>query len=130
MLILTIRTDKPEAELGLYNNDKPLAYHTWEAHRQLAETIHQQAKQLLEGQAKSLNELQGIVAYQGPGSFTGLRIGLSVANALAEALQIPIVADTGKDWLHLGLERLAQGHDDQMVLPEYGALPNITKPKK
>ena len=33
MLLLTIRTDKPEAELGLFDSDTKLAYFTWPAHR-------------------------------------------------------------------------------------------------
>jgi hypothetical protein len=40
MIILTIRTDKPESEIGLFNNKDKLAYEVWQAHRELAETVH------------------------------------------------------------------------------------------
>src|SRR5688500_13935494 len=108
MIILTIRTDKEEAELGLYDDSKELAYVCWPAHRQLAETIHKKLEQLLNpdkklldlssnfngagkftrknfdknfgGSSYSLSDIGGIVAYKGPGSFTGLRVGLSTAN--------------------------------------------------
>ena len=40
MLILTIRTDNPESEIGLYDGQKQLDYEVWEAHRQLGTTIH------------------------------------------------------------------------------------------
>jgi hypothetical protein len=46
MIILTIRTDKPEAEIGLYDDEKQIIYETWQAHRQLAETIHLKIKEL------------------------------------------------------------------------------------
>lgn len=129
MLILTIRTDKPEAELGLYNDSEQLAYQTWPAHRQLAETIHLKIDELLKSQHKTLQDLAGLVAFQGPGSFTGLRIGLTVANALAYSLRIPIVAAQTDDWVQLGLADLRRGKNQRLALPEYGAAPNITAPK-
>jgi tRNA threonylcarbamoyladenosine biosynthesis protein TsaB len=130
MFILTIRTDKPEAELGLFNDNAKLAYSTWPAHRQLAETIHLKIKELLESQGRGLNDLNGIAIFKGPGSFTGLRIGLSVANTLADSLNLPIVSETGKDWREKAGARLQSGESEQIALPEYGAEPHITKPKK
>lgn len=38
----------------------------------------------------SLLDVQGIYVNTGPGSFTGLRVGISVANALSFALKIPV----------------------------------------
>lgn len=130
MLILTFRTDKPEAELGLYENDNKLAYSTWMAHRELAETIHSKLEELLKEQNQTIHDLQAIIAYQGPGSFTGLRIGLSVANALAYSLGIPIVASSEDDWIKTGIKRLESGDNDKLALPEYGSLPNITQQRK
>ena len=130
MLILTIRTDKPEAELGLYQDDQRLAYTAWAAHRELAETIQDRIEKLLKANSKQLSDIQGISAYQGPGSFTGLRIGLTVANALAYSLKIPIVATGGADWIKIGQKRLASGQTDTIAMPEYGSEPNITLPRK
>lgn len=130
MLILTVRTDQPEAELGLFENKAKLAYSVWPAHRRLAETIHAQIKEIMESQNRRLEDLEGLVVFQGPGSFTGLRIGLSVANALAYGLRIPIVAAAGKSWIAEGQSALEQGKDDHLALPEYGAPPHITLPRK
>lgn len=130
MLILTIRTDKPESEIGLFDDDKQLAYETWQAHRQLAETIHEKLRQILETQKIDLHTLGAVIAYKGPGSFTGLRIGLSVANAIAASYNIPIVGTSGEQWIHDGAVMIRDGRGEATALPEYGAPVHITAPKK
>lgn len=130
MIILTLRTDKPEAEIGLYDGQTKIAYETWEAHRKLAETVHQKIEALLENTGKTWQDVNGIVGFQGPGSFTGLRIGLSVENAVGYSLQIPVVATQGEDWIENGIERLMSGDQDEVALPFYGRDANITTPRK
>ncbi|HVV66895.1 MAG TPA: tRNA (adenosine(37)-N6)-threonylcarbamoyltransferase complex dimerization subunit type 1 TsaB [Candidatus Saccharimonadales bacterium] len=130
MLILTVRTDKPEAELGLFDGEQQLGYQAWQAHRKLAETIHLQIEDLLKSQKHKVADLEGIVAYKGPGSFTGLRIGISVANALADSLKIPITGETGEPWVKKGVNRIMSGENDRLVQPEYGAPPHTTAPKR
>lgn len=127
MLILTIRTDKPEAELGLFEDGKQLAEEKWQAHRQLAETIHTKITKLLAVKGQTLEDIAGIVGYEGPGSFTGLRIGLTVANTLADSLQVPIVGTTGDAWHADGVAKLQAGHNDRIVLPDYGAPAHVTQ---
>ncbi len=130
MIILAIRTDKPEAELGLFEGVDKLAYSVWPAHRQLAETIHAKIRELLRSQDHSLKDIQGIAVYKGPGSFTGLRIGISVANTLADSLNVPIVGTSGEQWAADATGELAQGSDQRVVLPDYGAPARTTKPRK
>ena len=67
--------------------------------------------------------------YEGPGSFTGLRIGMSVANALAYSFTIPIVAQSGA-WIEDGIRRLLAGENDNTALPEYGTPAFTTQSKK
>ncbi|HSX36745.1 MAG TPA: tRNA (adenosine(37)-N6)-threonylcarbamoyltransferase complex dimerization subunit type 1 TsaB [Patescibacteria group bacterium] len=129
MLILTIRTDKPEAEIGLFKGEKELKYEKWQAHRELAETIHNKIRELLSLQGATLQDLGGIVVFKGPGSFTGLRIGITVANALADALKIPVVSTQGKDWIQTALVKVKNGDNEIIALPEYGSEPHITQQK-
>ena len=130
MIILTIRTEKPEAEIGLYDGTTQLAYETWQAHRELAETLHGKIESLLKSQQMSWPDVQGIVCFQGPGSFTGLRIGLTVANALRDSYHLPVVAVQDPAWLETGIRRLLNGETDKLALPFYGADAHITPPKK
>lgn len=130
MIILTIRTDKPEAEIGLFDDQTQLAYETWQAHRELAETIHRKIETLLGSQQKSWSDIDGVVCFEGPGSFTGLRIGLTVGNTLAYSYNLPIVATRGDDWLATGIARLMRGETEKQASPYYGAEAHITPQKK
>ncbi len=130
MIILTIRTDKPIAEVGLYDGETQLAYEQWQAHRALAETIHSKIYTLLTEQKMTWQDLGGVLAFQGPGSFTGLRIGLTVANALAQGLGVPVLAAREPEWIATGVKKLLHGENDQVVLPYYGAPVHITTQKK
>lgn len=67
---------------------------------------------LLDKKNKSLNDVSEIEVNPGPGSFTGSRVGVAIANALAFALKIKV---NGKK---------------PPILPVYSAPPNITKSAK
>lgn len=130
-MILGLRTDKPEAELYLMRADGTVVEeYRWMAHRALSVTILSEIEDLLNRNNTSREDLTGIVVYQGPGSFTGLRIGIAVANSLSYALQIPIAAAEGEAWLTKTLNELMKLSEPQVITPAYGAEAHITAPKK
>lgn len=47
-------------------------------------------KEKLEEKNKPIHDLTSVEVHTGPGSFTGLRVGVSVAQALAWSLNIPV----------------------------------------
>lgn len=47
----------------------------------------------------SMSDLCGIIIVNGPGSFTGIRVGITVANAMAYAHALPVYAVTTGDFL-------------------------------
>jgi tRNA threonylcarbamoyladenosine biosynthesis protein TsaB len=130
MKILVLRTDKPEAELYIYDGDKKLAELKWQAHLKLAETLNFKIEEILDLSSISYDSLDAIAIYKGPGSFTGLRIGMSVANAIAYAQNIPIAAKSGDDWIKQSIQDLQSGQNDKIAIPEYGGPAYTTKPKK
>ena len=98
----------------------------WEAGRALARGL----LGFIQEKVGDVKNISGIGIMRGPGSFTGLRIGMAVANTLADGLGIPIVGETGDSWRESALGRLSSGEDDQVILPFYGGDAHITKPKK
>jgi tRNA threonylcarbamoyladenosine biosynthesis protein TsaB len=130
VIIISIKTDTPVAEIALFQNQKKIDTITWEAHRQLADTIHLKMLQLLEQNSKKWEGIQGVAIFKGPGSFTGLRIGMSVANALAFSLKVPIIAALGENWRQIAIKRLLNQEDEKVAIPEYGSDAFTTTPKK
>ena len=129
-MILAIRTDKPEAELYLFNSQGiKIDEIIWMAHRQLSETIHKQIDVLLERNNGSLASLESILFYEGPGSYTGLRIGASVVNALAQSLDLTVSQSGSQEWLQESLAKLSKGAA-RTVVPVYGAPALTTEPRK
>lgn len=129
-MILTVKTDQPQAELALFANKDQVDQVTWYGHKQLSDTLLYRIRDLLENNHKTLEELTGVVVFQGPGSFTGLRIGITVANTLAYGLQIPVIGEKSQTWQKKGVQRLLTGDNDRIVKPLYGGEANITQPRK
>lgn len=84
-------------------------------------------------------ELAGVIVVQGPGEFSALRIGITTANALSFACQVPVVGvKLKKSWLELteeekikqvwkaGLVKVKKGKASEWVVPFYDKEPNIT----
>lgn len=102
----------------------------WQADRTLARDMLAYMRDRLAEHDATLDDIEGIGVFRGPGSFTGLRIGMTVLNTLAQANRVAIVGELGNDWEEKCLERLARGDNDHIVLPEYGGDAHVTKPRK
>ena len=90
--------------------------YTWDSGRDLAEHLHSFIRDKLAEHEKTWQDIEEITYFSGPGSFTGLRIGAAVVNALADQLDIPLYDHKG------------QKH--KIILPDYGRPARITPPKK
>lgn len=130
-MILAIHTGTAQLELILYRPDGgKLDVVSKELGRAMAENMLDEIEALLKSQDLGWSDLSGIVVFKGPGSFTGLRIGVTVANTIAYAQKIPIVGTVGGNWAQDGAEKIADGQNERQVLPEYGAPANISKPRR
>lgn len=128
-MILLIDTSTPVCKTVWVTNG-----HTdkreWEAGRELADSLLKYLRTELASRGLIWSDITGIGVFQGPGSFTGLRIGHTVMNTLAESLHIPIVGVTGANWIETAVDRLRGHENDKIVLPLYGREANITTPKR
>lgn len=129
-MILAIRTDSPEAQISLVSQTgQEIGGHIWTAGRKLSQQLLPEMSKLVET-GGGWSKLTGIIVFKGPGSFTGLRIGVTAANTAAYSLNVPVIGAIGDDWIMAGLKQLGKAQPGQFVRPEYGSEPNITMPKK
>ena len=124
-MIILLDTSTSTCFLTIVNGENRQDFE-WEAGRTLARNL----LKFLEEKTGDLHLISDIGVMKGPGSFTGLRIGLTVVNTLADSLNIPIVGAMGDNWRDLALDKLRSGENEKIVMPEYGAAANITAPRK
>jgi tRNA threonylcarbamoyladenosine biosynthesis protein TsaB len=93
LLLLAIDTCGPSGSVALGRSIGPrveiLGHFELEG-RTYSSTVITAVANLLNDAGITLKDLAAIVAVHGPGSFTGVRIGLSAVKGLAEPLQIPV----------------------------------------
>lgn len=91
MSILAIDTATQVSSVAVASADKLAAELTMQAKLTHSETLMPHIKEVLRMANVRKEQLEGIAVSIGPGSFTGLRIGLAAAKAMAYALDLPIV---------------------------------------
>lgn len=88
MLLLAFDTSSPAITVALHNGDRLLAEHTVIDARRHGELLAPGIAHVLENAGKAASDLTDIAVGVGPGPFTGLRVGLMTARALADALPV------------------------------------------
>jgi tRNA threonylcarbamoyladenosine biosynthesis protein TsaB len=88
-LALDTATERASVALQRGVDEPPLEETIAGARRHAAELLPA-IQRLLQRAGASLDDLSGIVLSDGPGSFTGLRVGASVAKALVQARGLPL----------------------------------------
>ena len=88
---LAMDTSTDTASLALVHDSKILAELTWCCQQNHTTQLLPNLQHLLDQMAVSLQSIDSIIVARGPGSYNGLRVGISTAKGLAFSLEIPIV---------------------------------------
>lgn len=90
-LILNIDTAGEIAVISIAKEEKVVAFITHKNQKDHASFMHTAVKQLTEKAGIALKDLNAVAVVSGPGSYTGLRIGMAGAKGFCYALQIPMI---------------------------------------
>ncbi|NLV73855.1 MAG: tRNA (adenosine(37)-N6)-threonylcarbamoyltransferase complex dimerization subunit type 1 TsaB [Chloroflexi bacterium] len=91
-MLLAIDTATRWASLALYDEAGIAAEYSWRCSAQHTRQVLPAIDHMLRATQTSVSDISALAVAQGPGSFTGLRIGLSIAKGLSLARDLPIVA--------------------------------------
>jgi len=92
-VFLCIDTATEEAGISLADESRGYGYLLLDRMK-ASEQILKNIDDLIQKSGQPLKDLQGVLAIKGPGSFTGLRVGVAVANQFAHQIDIPIMGLT------------------------------------
>jgi len=90
-MLLAIDTSTDTASLALVQDSQVIAELTWHCEQNHSVELLPRLADLLGRSKSTIQAITGIVVAKGPGSFNGLRVGVSTAKGLAFSLGIPIV---------------------------------------
>lgn len=104
-MLLAVDTSTTRAGIALYNGEV-VAESVWLAGRDHGRHLMPLIQQTLERLGLKPSDLTAVAAARGPGSFTGLRVGLAVARGLQVGLDIPLYGVESLEVLANGLPPL------------------------
>ena len=86
MLILSLDTSSPAGSFALLRDANVLSERVSTDHEHYSASVLREARELLDGAHISLEQIDLFAVDAGPGSFTGLRVGLTTVKGWAEVL--------------------------------------------
>lgn len=103
MRLLGLETSTPAGGASLVDGDRVVGEYTLNIRVTHSERVMAAVDRLLADAGWRASELEGLAVSIGPGSFTGLRIGISTAKGLAMALGLPVAPVPTLDAMAAGL---------------------------
>ncbi|MCB2378930.1 tRNA (adenosine(37)-N6)-threonylcarbamoyltransferase complex dimerization subunit type 1 TsaB [Hymenobacter sp. BT635] len=91
-LILSLETSSPVCSVALHRDGQLLGQSELRLEKSHSSHLGLLIQQLLDNTGATLKDLAAVAVSDGPGSYTGLRIGGAAAKGLCFALDIPLIA--------------------------------------
>lgn len=104
MKILAIDTSSEICSVAILENDTVVAENSLNDGKTHSENLMTIMENILVENETKLNDIDMIACSVGPGSFTGIRIGVSSIKAIAEVLDVPVAAVTSLETLARNVE--------------------------
>lgn len=104
MLTLAISTSSKICSVALLENDKPIKELNIDNQKTHSENLLPLIDELFKSTNKNVSKLDLIACDVGPGSFTGIRIGISTTKGIAEVNQIPVAMCTSLEALSYNIQ--------------------------
>lgn len=114
-LILGIDTSTASGSVALLKDGRLIASQLYSLEKSHSALLHVLIKQLLENAGFATTDLSAVAVAEGPGSYTGLRIGVSAAKGLCLALDVPLIAVSTLDAMAYQLSR--RSFDEVLYCP-------------
>jgi tRNA threonylcarbamoyladenosine biosynthesis protein TsaB len=108
MLILAVDTSSASGSLALLSDTTIVAHRVTSAGEPYSEGLLRETKELLEGERISFDQIDLFAVDAGPGSFTGLRVGLTTVKGWAEVWARPVAAVSGLEAIATQVGRVAK----------------------
>ncbi|MDQ6671097.1 MAG: tRNA (adenosine(37)-N6)-threonylcarbamoyltransferase complex dimerization subunit type 1 TsaB [Chloroflexota bacterium] len=89
-LLLALDTSTRVASVALFDGELVLSETTWLAGREHSTRVLVEVQAALLRVARTTQHLTGLVVARGPGSFTGVRVAISVAKGISAGLSLPL----------------------------------------
>ena len=115
MIVLGIDTATDVVSVAVVDGEVVLAASELRSERRHAEDVTPMIDFVVKRAGLGLNELAAIAVNMGPGLFTGMRVGIASAQALAYALSLPLVGVDGLAAMAAGVPAATASHVDIVV---------------
>ncbi len=90
--ILCIETATTVCSVALYDDERVLAYQEYHVEKSHSTLLPAIIDAVIANAGVTKPELAAVAVSEGPGSYTGLRIGVSIAKGLCYAMDVPLLA--------------------------------------